>query len=243
MTAEAPLTGRRVAVTRPEAGALAGELAARGAEVVHVPLIEITEPADGGVGLRAALARLDAFDWLVVTSANGARAVATAAREHEDVRLAAVGPATARALADGAGRDVDVVAELPRVEGLLADLARLAPSRMLVAQADRAGTALADGLSAAGHTVETAVAYTTRSRRPTEEEVARLRAVDAVVFASGSAGEGWVAALGTAAAPPAVVAVGPATADALRRAGLAVAAVASSPGPAGVAAAVAHALA
>jgi uroporphyrinogen-III synthase len=236
-----PLGGRRVAVTRPDAGALGDELAARGAEVVHVPLIEIADPPDGGMALRAALGRLDAFDWLVVTSANGARAVAAAAAAHPALRLAAVGPATARALAAGAGRDVDVIATLPRVEGLLADLAGLPPSRLLVAQADRAGTALADGLAAADHTVESVVAYTTRPRRPTDDEVARLRTVDAVVFASGSAVEAWASALGTAE-PAAVVVVGPVTASVARRLGLTVTAVAAAPGPVGVAAAVVDAL-
>ena len=125
-----------------------------------MPLIEIAEPLDGGAALRRALARLDAFDWLVVTSANGAARVAAGGAAHPDVRLAAVGPATAAALADGAGRPVDLVAAVPQAEGLLAEFPP-APARVLLAQADRARRVLADGLAAAGHEVEAVAAYRT----------------------------------------------------------------------------------
>jgi uroporphyrinogen-III synthase len=233
------LRGRRIALTRPELGALGEHLRELGAEVVHVPLIVIAAPADGGAGLRRALARLDAFDWLVVTSVNGARAVGSAAAEHPQVRLAAVGPATGSALGELAGRPVDLVAEVPRVEGLLAEFPG-PPARVLVAQADRAGAALASGLRARGHAVEAVTAYATVTRRPPPDELARLDRADAVVFASGSAVESWVAVRGPAT-PPVVVAIGPMTERAARRLGVVVTAVAASPGPAGVGAALARA--
>ncbi len=234
MTADRPLAGRRIALTRPEAGALGDRLAELGADVVHVPLIEITEPADGGNALRRALLRLAAFDWLAVTSVNGAERVGPYVAGHPAVRLAAVGPATARALAAAAGRPVDLVASVPRVEGLLAEFPR-PPVRVLVAQADRAGSALADGLSAAGHQVEAVTAYRTITRRPEPAEVAELATVDAVVFASGSAATGWVEALG-ATIPAFVVAVGPSTARAAQSRGLGVTHVAPAPDAATVAA-------
>jgi uroporphyrinogen-III synthase len=234
------LAGRRIAVTRPDPGALGPALADLGAEVVHVALLEIGPPPDGGASLRRALARLASFDWLVVTSANGAGAVGEAAAGSAGVRLAAVGPATADALATLAGRPVDLIAQVPRVEGLLAEFPP-GPSRVLVAQADRAAAALADGLAQRGHDVETVTAYATISRQPPAAELAALDGVDAVVFASGSAAEAWVALRGPTA-PPVVVAVGPVTDRAARRAGLAVTHVADSPGPAGVAAALTAAL-
>ena len=163
-----PLAGVQVGLTRPEAGELAERLTALGATVVHVPLIEIAEPADGGLALRRALARLDAFDWLVVTSANGARRVGGAARRHPGLRLAAVGPATAAALEAEAGRPADLVPVLAQAEGLLGEFPA-ARARVLLAQADRARPVLADGLATAGHLVETVVAYRTVSRRPTAD--------------------------------------------------------------------------
>jgi uroporphyrinogen-III synthase len=227
MPGDHPLTGRRIAVTRPDAGDLGTHLAALGGEVVHVPLIEIADPADGGSALRRALLRLGAFDWLAVTSMNGAERVGPYAAGHPAVRLAAVGPATARVLAATAGRPVDLVAAVPRVEGLLAEFPRT-PARVLVAQADRAGSALADGLSAAGHQVEAVTAYRTVIRSPGPSELAELSSVDAVVFASGSAATGWVRAVGRSA-PAVVVAVGPATARAARTEGIVVTHVATAP--------------
>ena len=180
------LAGRRIALTRPDPGALGDRLTTLGAQVVHVPLIAIDDPADGGAALRRALARLRSFDWLVVTSANGARRAGPAAHGEPTVKLAAVGRATAGALADAAGRPVDLVPAVERAEGLLAAFPG-APSTVLVAQADRASRALADGLSAAGHTVEVVVAYRTVERAPTADESDALATVDAVVLSSGSA--------------------------------------------------------
>jgi uroporphyrinogen-III synthase len=222
-----PLTGKRIALTRPGAGELGKRLAALGATVVHVPLVEITDPPDGGVQLRSALARLAAFDWLVATSANGAERAGPAAAGHRDLRLAAVGPATAAALAAAAGRPVDLVPAVASAEGLLAEFPRR-PARVLLAQADLARTMLADGLAAFGHHVESVIAYRTIVRRPSPEEVEALRRADAVVLASGSAAAGWAAAVGPEAGPP-VIAIGPVTArDAIAR-GIAVAHVAPSP--------------
>ena len=83
----------RIGLTRPAPGALGDRLAALGATVVHVPLIEIADVPQ----VTATMARLDAFDWLVVTSVNGAVRVGPAAAAHPSLRLAAVGPATGSA--------------------------------------------------------------------------------------------------------------------------------------------------
>ena len=176
---------------------------------------------------RGALDRLARFDWLVVTSANGARRVGEAAGVHRRVRLAAVGPATAEALAAAAGRPVDLVATVPRAEGLLAEFPA-GRAHILLAQADRARRQLADGLAAAGHDVESVIAYRTVVRRPTVAEVAQLATVEAVVLASGTAAQGYADALGVATGAV-VVAVGPTTAEAARDYGLSVNHVAASP--------------
>jgi uroporphyrinogen-III synthase len=221
------LAGRRIAITRPAAGVLGARLAELGATVVHVPLIEVADPLDGGISLRQALARLDAFDWLVVTSANGAERAGPAARAHPRVRLAAVGPATATALAASAGRAVDLVPVRAQAEGLLDEFPRQ-PARVLVAQADRARTALADGLATMGHTVESVVAYRTAVRTLSPAEVTALTDVDAVVLASGSAAQGWADAVGVGASVV-IVAIGPVTARAAAARGVAVTHVATSP--------------
>ncbi|MEO2156388.1 MAG: uroporphyrinogen-III synthase, partial [Acidimicrobiales bacterium] len=92
-----PLAGRTVVVTRAtdQAGSLAGALTDLGAEVIELPVVAIVEPADGGAALSAALSSADRYDWIVVTSPNGARRVADLLDGSTTARLAAVGPRTA----------------------------------------------------------------------------------------------------------------------------------------------------
>ena len=117
---EAPLAGLRVVVCRPadQAGALARRLEAAGAEAVLAPVIAITGPEDGGAALRAALRGLAPGDWLVVTSANGAARAAAQGPLPEGVRVAAIGPATARRAAEE-GLRVALVPKRSIAEGLL----------------------------------------------------------------------------------------------------------------------------
>ena len=92
-------------VTRPEgqASTLADALRAAGAEPLVLPVIEIEDPADGGAALAEASRTSSGYDWLVVTSANGARRVLAGlpdARALGGVSVAAIGPGTAA----GSGR-------------------------------------------------------------------------------------------------------------------------------------------
>jgi len=221
-----PLTGCRVVVTRERPGELGAMLVERGAEVVHVPLISVEEPADGGTSLRRELAALDQYDWLVVTSAPGAELVAAAAGHCPDLKLAAVGTTTARVLAAGAGRVVDVVPSTHRADALAAELVRVAstsPCHFLVAQAETTSGDLPGVLRAADHLVTECVAYRTVSVVPDKNAVG---AATALVFASGSAVRGWVDAFGIDA-PPVVVAIGPATASVAAELGLKLSGVAA----------------
>jgi uroporphyrinogen-III synthase len=212
------LAGCRVIVTRERPGELASLLEARGATVVHVPLIEVLEPLDAGDALARELDRLDEFDWLVVTSPAGAERVGAAAAVTPSVRLAVVGTATADALAAAAGRAVDVVPATQRSQTLLEELCEVAspPQRFLVAQADRAGDTLAAGLRRAGHEVSSVVAYRTVLRTP---DPVAIGEADAVLFASGSAAQAWFDAFGDVV-PPIVVSIGPTTSAVARELGL-----------------------
>jgi uroporphyrinogen-III synthase len=241
-TASRPLAGRRVATTRDTPGRLDSALAALGADVVHVPLIEIVEPIDGGAALAGALAEVERYDWVVVTSRHGAVRVAAAVGGVPGVRTAAVGRTTEAALRARIARDVDVVPARHTAADLVAAMPEPGRAgRALVALADRAAPTLVDGLRGRGYEVDAVVAYRTRLRRPSPAESAALRSVDAVTFASGSAAEAWAVAIG-AWVPPAVVAIGPTTAEAARQAGLAVTAVAADQTTDGLAAAVVAAL-
>jgi len=162
-----PLVGRRVLVTRPsgQADQLSERLASLGAEVLQQPAVEIADPPDWQP-VDEALTRLDQFDWLVFSSANGVRylldrllATGGDLRRLGKVRLAAIGPGTAAALAAYCLR-ADLVPEDYRAEGLLESLRGQAQGkRFLLARASRGRQVLAEGLSAAGGYVEQLVVY------------------------------------------------------------------------------------
>jgi uroporphyrinogen-III synthase len=216
----AALQGRRVVTTRDEPGELDRLLAAAGADVVHVPLIEIAEPLDGGAELHGVLHVLDNVDWVVVTSHHGAARVGVALARHPNVRTAAVGTRTAAELERLAGRPVDVVPARQTAADLLEAMPPNGHGQIaVVAHADRADPALAVGLSGLGYRVRPVVAYRTLARTPSAEERAAALAADAVAFASGSAAQAWHDAIGTET-PSVVVAIGPTTEGAARACGL-----------------------
>jgi uroporphyrinogen-III synthase len=237
------LAGRRVLVTRraAQAATLSTRLRALGAEVVEIPAIEIAPP-DDPASLDRALSRLTDYDWLVVTSANAARAVTERleqlgrAQELAASRpaLAAVGPETARALTGRlAGRTVDLLpAAAFRAEGLLAAFAERGPllgQHVLLPVGDRARDELAEGLRHLGAHVEVVIAYRTVAPSGLAQTIAeRLdREIDLAVFASPSAIESFVAAAGQRARDLPAVVMGPVTEQVARELGLDVRGVAS----------------
>lgn len=223
-----PLEGCRVLVTRERPGELADMLSARGATVLHVPLVATDEPRDGGAALRDALSGLSDYDWLIVTSAAGSERVGRAVAEVPGVRLAAVGTATARELESRAGRPVDLVPAVQRADALVATFVgrEPTPQRVLIAQADIAAPTLAEGLRAAGHEVTVVTAYRTVDTDADRAAEEAVTGADAVLFASGSAVESWCRRFGTDS-PPVVVAIGPTTAATADRLGLKLSAVAA----------------
>lgn len=196
--------GRRLRVAVTRAAGQADELARRlqeiGCEAVLWPLIAI-EPL-GGAPIDAS-----AYDWVVVTSPNGAGELAgrLAARPR---RLAAIGPGTAAALR-AHGLEPDLVPRDSTQEGLLAELPGPA-GRVLVAAAEGARRLLVDELGA-----EFLALYRTHELAP--EAVPDL---DVVLLASPSAAR---ALARTAASRLPVVVIGPQTAATARELGLEIA--------------------
>jgi len=227
------LAGRRVLVTRPagQAEALATALRRAGAEPVMLPAIAV-RAVDDLAPLDAALARLGCGDWIVFTSANAVAVVmdrlsARAASLPAGVRIAAVGPATARAAA-ARGLAVRAVPEIHTGAAIAATLGDVRGRRVALPCADIAREETAAALRAAGALLEHVVVYETVPADFNAGALAELaRGVDAVTFNSPSTVEHLLGRL----APPlrrtveaAVVAcVGPTTAAAARAAGLVVA--------------------
>ena len=228
-----PLLGRRVVVTRTaeQAGELSGRLTEAGAEVVEVPTLTIADPSDAGAGLATAARRLARFDWVVLTSANAVERLFSHLHDARDLgpaRVAAVGPATAAALARHGVR-ADLVAR--RSSGAaLADEIPDPPGSVLLARAEVADPALPEKLAGRGFEVEEVAAYRTAPLPVPARLVERAEAADAVTFASGSAVDAYLAAGARVRPHQRVVCIGPVTAEAARRAGLEVAAVAERAG-------------
>ena len=97
---------------------------------------------------------------------------------------------------------------------------------MLLPQGALARDTLATGLAAKGWAADVVEAYRTVPATPPAELLAAAAKADAVAFTSASTVDNYVAAAGTGAVPPVVVCIGPVTADAARRHGRKVTAVA-----------------
>jgi uroporphyrinogen-III synthase len=183
----------RVLVTREE---LVARVESLGHTAVLCELIRVEPLGDEPVDARA-------YDWLVVTSRNGAHELGR--RGVSANRIAAIGPATAEALRSH-GLRVDLVAATHTQEGLRDELPE---GRLLLAAAQgaRQGVLEADFLPL----------YRTIELRPEVPDA------DVALLMSGSAARALAA---TGARPP-VVAIGPQTAAEAREVGLDVVAVAA----------------
>ena len=190
-----PLQGKRIVVTRPEAqaGGLAARLRELGAEPLACPAITIVPPADY-TALDRAITSLDHYDWLIVTSANGVRALLGRREELGretspplGLKVGAIGPATAQALAEY-GLRADFVPTAYVAEAILDQIGAVAGLRILLPRADIAREALAAGLRAKGALVDEIAAYRTVPADSAPELIAQLRAqqIDAVTFTSSS---------------------------------------------------------
>ena len=242
------LAGRRILVVRPAAQGLASAevLSAAGAEPVLVPLIELLPPSDGGTALKDSVRNLAGYDWLVLTSTNGAARLLEALgprRLPSRLRVAAIGPATAGALA-AAGLAVALLPERYVAEGLLEAFPPpgAAGGRVLLVRAAVARDVLPDGLRAVGWSVDVVAAYRAQPRTLDAAERAAVAGCDTVIFTSPSVVDAFCDQPEPLPVPGTVAAIGPVTSEAARRRGLPVHVEASEHTVAGLVAAVcAHA--
>jgi uroporphyrinogen-III synthase len=191
-------------VTRPRAQAkqLVAALERAGLEVVECPLIEIERTSDQPVDGSG-------YDWLIVTSPNGADEIARRGRNLPPI--AAVGPGTAETLR-AHGLEPAFVPTESSQEGLLRELPRPA-GRVLFAAAEGARRRPIEALGA-----DFVALYRTRLLQPEPP------AGDVVVLASGSAARAYA---GVGGAAPAAT-IGPETSRVARSVGLNVVAEAAT---------------
>ena len=232
-----PLFGRVVAVTR--ARAQASELAARlrelGAEVVEAPAIRVAPRPPGEGDFADALAAIDEYALVCLTSPNGAEllldglaATGRDARSLAGAGVAAIGPGTARALA-ARGVRADVVPERSIAEALVDALADVPVEgrRVLVARAAEARDVLPDALRERGARVDVVPLYDTVPEPLSPAALEGLERADYVTFTASSTVTSMLAALEAAAAPfPAgarIASIGPVTSATAHARGLDVA--------------------
>ncbi|HET8814205.1 MAG TPA: uroporphyrinogen-III C-methyltransferase [Solirubrobacterales bacterium] len=225
-----PLHGRRVVVTRARAQAsgLAAILRGLGAEVIELPAIRI-EPRIETAAVQEAAAAIGDFSLICLTSPNGVQLLFEAmeaagrdARALGGATVAAIGPGTARALAER-GIVADVVPDRFVAEALVEALADVDVSgkRVLVARAAEARDVLPDALRERGAEIEVVALYETVREEPGEDEVEAAQAADYVTFTSSSTVTNLTAALGDRFPSGArIVSIGPITSEAARAAGL-----------------------
>ncbi len=220
--------------------ALAHRLDRAGLDSVSVPMIEVRPPQDRGNALEAAVAGLDHYHWLIVTSANGVRAVADMldriGRSWPDhLKVGAVGPATA-AEAESRGWPVHFTPRRATALDLAVEFEPAPvdgpPIRVLAALAELGGATVKKGLTEKGYRVDHVIAYRTVSpdplHDPDEEAAFRQTVADAaaVAFTSPSTVTRFVGRFGADGVPPIVVCIGPRTAKRADRLGVSVTAVA-----------------
>lgn len=199
---EKPLRGRIIVLTRPRAQSaeMTSLLENLGATVLHLPTIQIVEPTDWS-GVDKAIERLESFDWVIFTSANGAdfffRRLIEKNRSFPSPgpAICSIGPATARAM-QKMGVALDLIAEDSKAEGVLRALTeriggedKIHGLRFLIPRARVARDLLPDELARLGAQVETVEVYQTIKPDLDSLEIERLfreKKPDAVAFTSSS---------------------------------------------------------
>jgi uroporphyrinogen-III synthase len=162
-----PLAGLRIVVgrARHQASALSSGLRELGAEVSEIPFIEIRKPRSYQP-LDTALKNLQDYDWLILTSVNGAaalwkrlRKLRLTKRQFKHLKVAAIGPATKQAI-EKRGIKVNVVPEQYVAESVVESLRdQVAGKRVLLARARVARDVIPRELGKLGAEVDVVEAY------------------------------------------------------------------------------------
>lgn len=237
MTSPNPLDGVRVVVTRPErqAASLAEALRREGAAPMMVPTIRF-ESLEDAEPVGRTLGASESYDWVCFTSQNGVRFARRALRRNgRDIdtlranRLAAVGPATQRAI-ETLGLKVSFVPSPHLTRELGRQLPDPQDARVLLLRAEVASEELPQVLQDRGAHVDDVAIYRTVPN-PSAREAAKTlsdEGTDWILFTSPST----VAAFAKLVQPSLlrrlqaevpVAAIGPVTAAAAERHGFQVA--------------------
>ncbi|MDQ0417264.1 uroporphyrinogen III methyltransferase/synthase [Croceifilum oryzae] len=245
MLEQKPLSGRRVLVTRArsQSSGLVKKIADLGGEPIEMPMIRMVMPSDLSQ-IDAALQEVADFDWIVLTSVNGAefffqrlRELQLDIREIGRCRIAAVGPKTVQVI-EAKGVQVDLVPLTFRAEDLIEQLLRMVKpgQKVLLPRGNLAREILPIALRQVGCTVVEVDLYETQLDTGDAEGVARYLEqglLDIITFTSSSTVQNFVKVMQSIRpdvqallSTTQLACIGPVTADAARKLGLNVAAIA-----------------
>lgn len=232
-----PLWGKSVVVTRAreQASSLVTELEELGARVVQCPTIRV-EDVEPGEAFDSAVTGAGSFDWIVFSSKNGVekfwarlQALGLDARAFGNAKIAAIGPATAKAL-----KKIGVTADFVPSSSISEDVAQgliecgVAGKNILIARAAESRNVIERELAAADANVTSVHCYRTV---PEASEAERVRgmlqqgSLDWITFSSSSTVKNFLDAVGKEAVLQArstfkVACIGPITAETARGEGL-----------------------
>jgi uroporphyrinogen III methyltransferase/synthase len=229
------LFGKGIVITRPErqADELAVLLEKEGAQAINFPTIKIVPPQDWNA-LDGAINKLDMYDWLIFTSANGVQyfferlfALNKDIRALKGIKICCIGPATAEQITKR-GIKVDLVPEHYISEGILKSFAEIdmQKKKVLIPRAAQARDILPEGLKKMGALVDVVTAYATVSsgeKKKKLEELIREKHIDVITFTSSSTITNFLEIMGKDfSIPPQIkiACIGPVTAATARKAGL-----------------------
>ena len=201
-----PLSGQRVLVTgsRSMVERLSPLLKEEGAEAISFSLIR-TEAMDTPEFDRA-MADIDSYTWIVLTSANGVecffdklKAMRKDIRDFKDVHFAVIGDGTKKAL-EGHGIYSDLIPTAYSSKDMAAAMVpHMKPTdKVLLLRAEEANAVLPDSLTAAGidHTC-VSLYHTVVDERKADELSRLVETVDYITFASSSAVRAFVSMAGS----------------------------------------------
>jgi len=233
-----PLFGKKILVTRSRAQAskLTHQLEELGAECIEAPAISLKAPADAYRSLDKALGDIDKYNWLIFTSTNGVEhfwqrleKAGKDARALASAKLCAIGSATAEALKQR-GLIADVVPDRYQAEGIIDALKDMIEPgiRVLIPRAAQARAILPESLRKAGAEVDVVPAYETAIGEGNSEEIRQELQkgnIDAATFTSSSTVTNFLKLLGGDTSllnKVKLCAIGPITAETMRKNGLSV---------------------
>ena len=229
------LQGLRIVVTRPrdQAAALLAGLRAHGADAIPFPTIAI-EPAADMTQLDQALQAIERFDWVVFTSVNGVeivhqrmQALGVALASLAGSRVAAIGPATARALV-AMGVNPELVPDEFVAEAVADGLGAVNKLRILLPRAAGARPVMPERLIQRGAEVQEIAIYRAVPANVDQQGLRQLQAgVDVLTFTSPSTFYNFLVLLNQQQldpmqlpGDPQIVCIGPITAHAVQQFGM-----------------------